>query len=181
MTIWEWLTAAALATVVASILSGIVAWRVAKYQARSAAIREMHERQSGVSVEVSKLLLESGKTAATSRRFAVAVVKIVESPEPAAKGLVLFIPYNSRVTVGRDDSNDVVLPKPLAVSRFHCGFVSDGADVYVEDYCSKNGLKLNGKMIAGGTSVKLENRDVLDLCGYQMRFQTVHHSQVLSR
>jgi hypothetical protein len=175
-----WFTAAALATVVAAAVSALVAYLVARYQARSTALREMHERQSEVSVEVSKLLLESGKTAAASRRFAVAVIKIVSGPDDDKKGLVLFIPYNSRVTVGRDDDNDVVLSSSF-VSRFHCGFVSDGADVYLEDYCSTNGVSLRGKEVEGGTSVKLDNGDIIKLCDYVMRFQTVHHSQVLSR
>lgn len=171
---------AALATIVAAGVSALVAYFVARHQARSTAIREMHDRQSDVSLDISKLLLEPTKSHAASRRFAVAVIKIVKSPEDDQKGLVMFIPYNSRVTIGRDDANDVVLSDRY-VSRFHCGIVSDGHSVYLEDYCSTNGVQLNGATVPGGTSVPLKNGDSVTFCSYQMRFQTVHHSVVLSR
>ncbi len=171
---------AALATIVAAAVSALVAYFVARHQARSTAIREMHDRQSDMSLDISKLLLEPTKARAASRRFAVAVMKIIKGPEGDQKGLVMFIPYNSRVTIGRDESNDVVLSDGY-VSRFHCGIVSDGQSVYLEDYCSTNGVQLNGATVPGGTSVPLENEDSVTFCDYEMRFQTVHHSEVLSR
>jgi FHA domain len=171
---------AALATIVAAAVSAGVAFFVARHQTRSAAAREMHDRQSDMSLDISKLLLEPAKAHAASRRFAIAVVKILKSPDDDQKGLVMFIPYNSRVTIGRDEANDVVLSLNY-VSRFHCGIVSDGNDVYLEDYCSTNGVHLNGERVPAGTSVRLANEDLVTICDYQLRFQSVHHSQVLSR
>ena len=171
---------AALATVIAASVSAFVAYFVARYQARNTAIREMHDRQSDMSLDISKLLLDPAKAHAASRRFAVAVVKIIKSPEGSQTGLVMFIPHNSRVTIGRDKANDVIFVKNY-VSRFHCGIVSDGNDAYLEDYCSTNGVVVNGLAIRRGATVRLADEDLLTIRDYEMRFQTVHRSEVLSR
>jgi hypothetical protein len=170
----------AMTTVVATSSSMLLAYYVARYQARNTALREMHDRQSDMSLDISKLLLEPTKAKAASRCFAVAVVKITKSPEHSQKGLVMFIPHNSRVTVGRDEDNDVVLSEDY-VSRFHCGIVSDGNDAYLEDYCSTNGVFLNGSAIRRGATARLTDEDLLTIHDYEMRFQTVHRSEVLSR
>ena len=171
---------AALATLLATIFSGVLAFVVARHQGRSAAVREMHDRQTDVSLDISKLLLDPAKSHAASRRFAVAVLKVLQGPADDQKGLVMFIPYNSRVTIGRDPANDVVLREGY-VSRFHCGLVSDGDAVYLEDYCSTNGIAVDGTRVPGGTDLPLRNGNLLTVGDYKMRFQTVHHSAVLSR
>jgi hypothetical protein len=173
-------TSAALASVIASLVGALVAAFVARHQARSAAIREMHDRQSDLSLDISKLLLDPDKARAAARRFAVAVVKVIKSSEINKKGLVLFIPHNSRVTIGREDTNDIVLDDD-EVSRFHCGIVADGKDAFLEDYCSTNGVELNGSRIQSGQTVRLSDGDKLVIGSYAMRFQTVHRSEVLSR
>ena len=167
-------------TLVATSLSAAVAYFVARYQARATAMREMHDRQSDMSLDISKLLLDPAKAHAASRRFAVAVLKVTKSPEDEQKGLVMFIPHNSRITIGRDEDNDVVLSGTY-VSRFHCGIVADGNDAYLEDYCSTNGVTLRGSPVRRGATARLADEDVLAIGDYQMRFQTVHRSVVLSR
>jgi hypothetical protein len=171
---------AVIASLIATVVSAAVAFVVARYQARNTALREMHDRQSDMSLDISKLLLDPAKAHSASRRFAVAVVKVTRSPDDDQKGLVMFIPHNSRVTIGRDDSNDVVLAENY-VSRFHCGIVSDGTDAYLEDYCSTNGVKLNEAAVRRGGTALLADEDVLAIGDYEMRFQTVHRSEVLSR
>ena len=171
---------AVLASLIATVVSAAVAFVVARYQARHTALREMHDRQSDMSLDISKLLLDPAKAHSASRRFAVAVVKVIKSPGDDQKGLVMFIPHNSRVTIGRDDCNDVVLSENY-VSRFHCGIVSDGTDAYLEDYCSTNGIKLNGAPVGRGGTARLADEDVIAIHDYELRFQTVHRSEVLSR
>jgi hypothetical protein len=167
--------AAAIATVIGAMASAIVALIVAF----RTAMREAKRRQSEISLDVTKLLLDPEKSAAASRRFAVAVVKVVDGWELSKKGLVLFIPINSRVTIGRDERNDVVLDVD-DVSRFHCGLVSEGKRVFIEDYCSTNGVRVNGAPVPRGGGVRLRNADEIDICGHRLRFQTVHCSKVLS-
>lgn len=170
----DW-SATAVATVIASMASAFAALIVAS----RTAMREAKRRQSEISLDVTKLLLDPEKSKAASRRFAVAVVKVVDGWDQGKKGLVLFIPINSRVTIGRDGSNDVVLDMD-DVSRFHCGLVSEGSRVFLEDYCSTNGVSVNGASVPRGDSVRLRNADEIDICGQRLRFQTVHCSKVLS-
>ncbi len=143
------------------------------------AMRDAKRRQSEISLDVTKLLLDPEKSAVVSRRFAVAVVKVMDGWEASRKGLVLFIPINARVTIGRDETNDVVLGVK-DVSRFHCGLVSEGQKVFLEDYCSTNGVSVNGAPVPRGGSVRLKNADQIDICGHHLRFQSVHCSKVLT-
>ena len=170
----------ALTTIVATSLSALVAYFVARYQARQTALREMHDRQSDISLDISKLLLDPDKAPGASRRFAVAVLKITKSPEENQSGLILFIPHNSRITIGRDEDNDLSLCASY-ISRFHFGIVSDGNDAYLEDYCSTNGVVLNGSTVRRGATARLADEDLLAIGDYELRFQTVHRSEVLSR
>jgi hypothetical protein len=51
---------AALATLLATLFSGVLAFVVARHQGRSAAVREMHDRQTDVSLDISGDLLTVG-------------------------------------------------------------------------------------------------------------------------
>ena len=166
--------------IIAAVISVVVAAIVAYYQGRSAAQREVAKRQSDLSIEVTKLLIDGDNTKAVAKRFAVGLIKVLHGPAENELGLVCFIPINARVTVGRDAENDLVLSAG-DVSRLQCGFYSEGRDVFVEDYRSANGTFVNTKKVAAGGSKRLKDGDRVAITDYEIEFQYVHRSKTLSR
>jgi hypothetical protein len=165
---------------VTAVISALVSVVVAQLQATRAARSEIRKRQSDLSVEVSKLLIQDDTAVGAARRFAIGVAKVLDDPHGDKKGLVCFIPINSRVTIGRDTSNDVVLDATL-VSRFHCGFFSESQEVYLEDYRSTNGTTVNGKPIEQGKSKLLRDGDNIGLADYEIIFHYIHRSKILTQ
>jgi hypothetical protein len=115
---------------------------------------------------------ENGKSTARAqrrqgtmaRRFAIGLLKIervgvqiaansdnktrtfTESKENSVKGKAFFIPIYTRVSLGRDENNDIHLydqtldhDNNRVLSRHQCGFVATQDDVSLEDYYSTNG------------------------------------------
>jgi hypothetical protein len=161
-----------------ALLSGCIALIVARFQAERTAESAIRARQRDLSIEVTKLLLDSRTREAAARRFAVGVAKVVTDPRDSdVRGTTLFVPINSRVTIGRDPSNDIVLPH-ITVSRFHCGLVSEGQKVFVENYGSHNGLHIGDRTVEIGESVLLANGDLICFVGYELRYSDVHCSSV---
>src|SRR5664279_1336552 len=125
--------------VVASVLVSVI---VAKISARDAVRSEQTKRQSELALKISDIVSSKDEDLrkAAMRRFAVAVVKVTQPKNNKEYGMVYFIPMNSRVTVGRDKDNDIVLDlEERYLSRWHCGFLSDQRNVWIEDYKSTNG------------------------------------------
>jgi hypothetical protein len=166
--------------VAAVVTSLVVAAIVGFFQGRSAARREIARRQSDISVEMTKLLIEGGNTKAVAKRFAVGLVKILNGPLESELGAVCFIPINSRITVGREPDNDLVLTA-ANVSRLQCGFYSEGRDIFLEDYRSASGTFVNDKQVASGNSRRLKGGDKIAVSDYEIEFQYVHRSKVLPR
>src|SRR5437867_2732183 len=61
---------------------------------------------------------------------------------------VIAFPGDS-LTLGRDESNDVVLDDPN-VSRFHAEVVRTDAGIEVRDLTSRNGTRVNGQLVRRG-------------------------------
>lgn len=66
------------------------------------------------------------------------------------------------MTVGRDESNDLVLKDP-SVSRRHLRLQCDGLDVTVEDLGATNPAKLSGEPLRGTRA--MTRGDTLEICG----------------
>ena len=62
-----------------------------------------------------------------------------------------------QLTVGRADGNDLVLSEG-GVSRKHCRFFTEGADLLVEDVGSANGTWVDGERIEGRSSCRARAR-----------------------
>jgi pSer/pThr/pTyr-binding forkhead associated (FHA) protein len=78
-------------------------------------------------------------------------------------------------TIGRMPDNDVVLQDPY-VSRRHCAIlVHTGDTCELHDIASKNGTFINGRKIAGPTS--LQSGDEIRMCGKQLIFLTKSAAQ----
>ncbi|HEY1224914.1 MAG TPA: FHA domain-containing protein [Brevundimonas sp.] len=124
--------------------------------------RSIKERHGRLSMEISMAIANEPGIA---RRFAIGVIKVEMFGEnEEARGEIRFVPLNARITVGRDASNEFILQDiKRVVSRMHCGFVSDGKRVYVEDYGSVNGTSVNGVAVEPGSPRELKNGDTITL------------------
>jgi hypothetical protein len=133
-----------------------------QWMARKAERRKAEQEQAIRQRELAlKVMEEIAKEPTAARRFAVGLVKVIGiakgdeesgfelNDRSAERGKTHFIPINSRVSLGRDQNNDIYLydaalksgdgDRNRELSRFQCGFVTELADVVVEDYLSANG------------------------------------------
>ena len=69
------------------------------------------------------------------------------------------LPFDCEITVGRDQSNDIVLKFPFVSSK-HFTLRTESGIVRIEDNASRNGLFLNGKRIS---IAKMNSGDVLSI------------------
>ncbi len=69
---------------------------------------------------------------------------------------------SENITIGRDLSNDIVLPD-LEVSRFHLRLRRDQGSYVIEDLGSTNGTVVNGEPLVPGTSRTLRANDTIQL------------------
>lgn len=74
---------------------------------------------------------------------------------------------NKKLTIGRDASNDIVVPYPT-VSKFHAYVVHKNEKYYLVDNKSKNGTRVNGQII--GEHSVLKNGDIIQILDVQMVF-----------
>jgi Mg-chelatase subunit ChlD len=73
------------------------------------------------------------------------------------------------VTVGRDSSNDIVIPKE-SISSLHATIDYQNGHFYLEDHRSTNGTRLNGKDIGKNDPVRLKSGDKIHFAIYEFRF-----------
>lgn len=72
------------------------------------------------------------------------------------------IPVISKIKIGRDKSNDIVLNNPM-ISRFHGVIQKIKDDYYIHDLESSNGTFVNGKRVPKGKYVKIKASDVIEI------------------
>jgi pSer/pThr/pTyr-binding forkhead associated (FHA) protein len=70
------------------------------------------------------------------------------------------IPLTSRITVGRDESNTIVLKDVLA-SRYHAVIQKVKDDYFIEDLNSTNGTFVNTETVPPGKYVRLRLADTI--------------------
>ncbi|GIU81690.1 MAG: FHA domain-containing protein [Acidobacteria bacterium] len=77
---------------------------------------------------------------------------------------------NSRITIGRTDSNDLVI-KDATVSKIHASLsLSSDGQLMICDLGSSNGTFLNGKRIPDGKAVSISESDDIRLGSVKIRF-----------
>lgn len=72
------------------------------------------------------------------------------------------IPLVSKITIGRDPKNNVVLNDKM-VSRFHAEIQKIKADFFVTDLNSSNGTYVNNVRVPEGKYIKLKKNDRIRL------------------
>ena len=75
--------------------------------------------------------------------------KLTQSKSSAQPQLLMSVTFGDRgeLTIGRDENNDIRLDG-LQISKRHARLLRSGADIFVEDLKSTNGVFINGKRIS---------------------------------
>jgi pSer/pThr/pTyr-binding forkhead associated (FHA) protein len=126
----------------ASIVTAYVTYRLTARQDQRKWRAELAEKYALLAADQPRA------AQALARQFAVGVL-IIEQGDTALREKVFIAPY-TRMTAGRADDNEIVLPG-LIPSKHHFAISADGANAYVEDLGSANGTKLNGSQVHGRT------------------------------
>ncbi len=66
----------------------------------------------------------------------------------------------NETTLGRDDSNDIVI-KDKFISKNHMRIIKEDGIYYIEDLGSANGTYLNGELITD--AIELKDKDLIDV------------------
>jgi len=83
-----------------------------------------------------------------------------------SKSLIL---KTNHVSIGRDESNDIVIPKE-AISSLHATIEFKNGNFYLEDNRSTNGTLLNDKRMGESIPVRLKSGDKITFAVYEFRF-----------
>ena len=82
----------------------------------------------------------------------------------------LSIPIEKKVVkIGRDDSNDIVIPRD-SISSLHATLEYRNGYYYLEDHRSTNGTRLNSKRVKENTPMRLKSGDKIQFAIYEFRF-----------
>jgi len=73
------------------------------------------------------------------------------------------------VSIGRDSSNDIVIPKD-SISSLHATIEYKNGYYYLEDHRSTNGTRLNDRPIKENNPVRLKSGDQIHFAIYEFRF-----------
>ena len=91
-----------------------------------------------------------------------------------------YVLTDDKMTIGRDDSNDIVL-QDENVSRFHAEVRVDGASVSLVDKGSTNGSRVNDQEI---TTQTLESGDLLHIGSFILKYlrsedpESLYHEEI---
>ncbi len=112
----------------------------------------------GRPVEGSRVLRHGDLLRIGSQDPGVMVTLNYEAPSEAAQQMERDIVFGEKtlIQIGRDPSNDVVLPSPN-ISRFHAQIQRVGQRYRVEDLRSSNGIFVNGERVDGSLWLKPED------------------------
>jgi len=73
------------------------------------------------------------------------------------------------VTIGRDSSSDIVIPKEI-ISNLHATIEYRNGYYCLEDNRSTNGTSLNNKIIRDNSPVRLKSGDTIHFAKFEFRF-----------
>ena len=88
----------------------------------------------------------------------------------------LSIPLKTTsVSIGRDDGNDIVIPRD-EISSMHASIDYRNGYFYLEDHRSTNGTRLNGQKIGVNMPVRLKSGDKIHFADVEFRFLLPDHA-----
>ena len=95
--------------------------------------------------------------------------KLIDIRKVSLNGVLPLVLNKSQTTIGRNPSNDIVIPHNT-ISSFHATIEFKNGFFYLEDYRSKNGTSLNNEKISPHQSIKLKNGDIITFSIFEFRF-----------
>jgi len=95
--------------------------------------------------------------------------ELIDVENVMKKGSVSLPLDKVAISIGRDSSNDVVIPVD-AVSSFHATIEFRNGYYYLEDHRSTNGTSLNDDRLKVNTPVRLKSGDKINFAVYEFRF-----------
>jgi Mg-chelatase subunit ChlD len=95
--------------------------------------------------------------------------ELIDVENVMQKGSVSLTLNDVSISIGRDSSNDIVIPVD-AISSFHATIEFRNGYYHLEDHRSTNGTSLNNRPIKENTPVRLKSGDKINFAVYEFRF-----------
>lgn len=130
---------------IASILTAYATYRLTARQDQRKWRAELAEKYALLAADQPRA------AQALARQFAVGVL-ILEQGDAVLREKFFIAPH-TRMTAGRSEDNEIVLPG-FSASRHHFAISADGTNAYVEDLGSANGTWLNDSRVHGRTLLR---------------------------
>jgi Mg-chelatase subunit ChlD len=100
--------------------------------------------------------------------------KLIDVMRASDEGVLPLTMDKSRLSVGRDPQNDIVINQGT-VSSFHATIEVRGEYFFLEDHRSTNGTKLNEKPIDPNHPIQLKSGDHIEFADYEFCFLIPDH------
>ena len=101
------------------------------------------------------------------------VGKRLEAVKRSEKCCIMFkgkkIPLITKITLGREKDNDLVLDSKL-ISRYHAYIQKIRSEYFIRDLHSANGTFINGNRIEGDKYYKINPRDSIKIANIEISF-----------
>jgi predicted component of type VI protein secretion system len=95
--------------------------------------------------------------------------ELIDAENVTTKDSLSFPLNKESVSIGRDTSNDIVIPKE-SVSSLHATIEHRNGYFYLEDHRSTNRTRLNYNAIKENEPVRLKSGDKIHIAVYEFRF-----------
>lgn len=102
---------------------------------------------------------------------------LIDIKKFSLNGVMPLVLNKSKITIGRDSSNDIVIPDGK-ISSFHATIEFKEGFFYLEDYRSTNGTSLNNKKIVHHDPVKLKSGDKIHFSSFEFKFMISDHDPI---
>jgi len=94
--------------------------------------------------------------------------ELIDVDHIITKESVSLILNKQSVSIGRDSSNDIVIPREF-ISSLHATIEYKNGYYYLEDHRSTNGTRLNKRKIQENTPARLKSGDTIHFANYEFR------------
>lgn len=95
---------------------------------------------------------------------------LMQIPNQEPKEFAYEFGDDARITLGRDDGNDIQIPLST-VSRNHAELFREGDEWFIEDKKSTHGTKHNSKPLQGGAKKLLRTGDVIEIVHFSIEVE----------